>query len=574
MKLGILKTKRARIFAAVTVGAIALLILLNLLLYSVGLKKTVFFDMTPEGLYTLSDAMEDECDEIFDELRLKSEGEAKKEKIKVTFCTDVDYLLDSRYTRLTYFMALKLQNRYPDLFEVKTVNVRLNPTAVSEYKTTSLTQIKDNNVIVSYGGRYRIVTDRYFWTSGTKNDEYYNGEYRIASLMKSVTSLSRPAAYFLTGHGETIYNPNDKDSDASKSLSSFAEILGERGLEVKVLDLAVEKKIPEDCALLIINNPTKDFTYDESQIGSLGYKSDTEIIDRYLVMRQGAIMVSKDYRLNLPVLESFLYEWGFDFSSSVVVDKESSLEDRDNTGTNLIGVYDTNQESYGYAIYGEYADLSSAPITIIKDTGSIKCSFVEANSILESGTSYASKNYVSFLTTSPSAQKYFRGENDEITSYIDGNSGKFDIAALSVRKELDSVENVNKFSYMFCVNSATFLDNSLLGDASYANHEIVSAVVENISRVDEHASMDLGALSFNSASGGGKYIIDTSISETDNKIVSNKYEDNDKTKPLLVIKENHGMSDAAKTVYICFVFAVPALIAIGGIYVCLKRRFL
>ena len=65
---------------------------------------------------------------------------------------------------------------------------------------------------------------------------------------------------------------------------------------------------------------------------------------------------------------------------------------------------------------------------------------------------------------------------------------------------------------MFCVNSASFLQNSLLGDSSYANYEIVSAVVENISRVDEHASMDLGALSLNSASGGGKYIIETSIS--------------------------------------------------------------
>ena len=575
MKLGILKTKRARIFAAVTLAAIVLLIVLNLLLYSVGLSKAFFFDMTPEGLYTLSDAMVDECDEIFDELRAKSQGEENKKKIKVTFCTDVDYLLDSRDTRLTYFMALKLQNKYSDLFEVKTVNVRLNPTAVSEYKTTSLSQIKENNVIVSYGERYRIVTDQYFWTSGTKNDEYYNGEYRIASLMKSVTSLSRPAAYFLTGHGETVYDPSNKDSDMSKSLSSFAALLGERGLEIKLLDLSQVNKIPDDCALLIINNPTKDFSYDDSQLDSLAYQSEAEIIDRYLVMRQGAMMVSKDYRVTLPILESYLYEWGFDFSESVVVDKESSLEDKDNTGTHLVGLYDTNSESYGYAIYGEYADLSSAPLTIIKDTGSINCSFVDAEASLESGTSYTSKNYVSFLTTSQSAQKYFRDEiTDEITSYIDGNSGKFDIAALSVRKELDSIENVSKFSYIFAVNSSSFLENSLIGDPSYANYEIVSAVVENISRVDEHASMDLGALSLNSASGGGKYIIDTGISETDNEIVSNKHEDNDVAKPLIVIKKNHGMSETAKNVYISFVFAVPVLVGAFGIYVCLKRRFL
>ncbi len=574
MKFRILKTKRAKIFAAITLAATVLLLLLNLLLYSLGINKAMFFDMTPEGLYTLSDAMLDECDEIFDELRQKTSTDRVKKKIKVTFCTDVDYIIGSADTRLTYFMSLMLQNRYPDMFEVETVNVRLNPTAVSEYKTTSLTQIAENNIIVSYGERYRIVTDQYFWTSGTKEDEYYNGEYRIASLMKSVSSLARPVAYFVTDHGETYYNPDDKESEMSKSLSAFAAVLVERGLEIKTLNLSEVDAVPEDCALLIINNPTEDFDYDKAEIDSLGYISDTEKIDRYLVMRQGAIMISKDYRKTLPVFESFLYEWGFDFSTSVVVDKESSLEDENNTATNLIGVYDQNSESYGYAIYGEYADLSSAPVTIIKDSGSIGCSFVEANAMMESGTSYASRYYVSFLTTSNTAQKYFRDENDEISSYIDGNSGKFDIAALSVRRELDSVENVSSYSYMFCVNSASFLQNSLIGDTSYANYEIVSAVVENISRVDEHASMDLGALSLNSASGGGKYIIDMSMSENDNKIVSNKYEDNDKTKPLLVIKENHGLSSTAKTVYTTIVFAVPAAIAAVGIYVCLKRRFL
>ena len=71
-----------------------------------------------------------------------------------------------------------------------------------------------------------------------------------------------------------------------------------------------------------------------------------------------------------------------------------------------------------------------------------------------------------------------------------------------------------------------------------------------------------------------EYIIDTGISETDNEIVSNKHEDNDVAKPLIVIKKNHGMSETAKNVYISFVFAVPVLVGAFGIYVCLKRRFL
>ena len=134
------KSTRTKIFTAITLLTILVFIALNLLLYYFGIHKTIFLDMTPEGLYTLSDLMLDECDDIFTKLRQKQNDK----KVKVTFCTDSDYLIGSTTARLTYFMALKLQNEYPDIFEVETVNVGLNPTAVAEYKTTSLSKIKAN----------------------------------------------------------------------------------------------------------------------------------------------------------------------------------------------------------------------------------------------------------------------------------------------------------------------------------------------------------------------------------------------------------------------------------------------
>ena len=56
-------------FTAITVVMIAAVIALNLILTHFGLYNTVFLDMTPEGLYTLSDAMVEECDEIFETMR-------------------------------------------------------------------------------------------------------------------------------------------------------------------------------------------------------------------------------------------------------------------------------------------------------------------------------------------------------------------------------------------------------------------------------------------------------------------------------------------------------------------------
>ncbi len=573
MKVGLFKgkTKRTKIFALITLLSVAVIIALNLLFYYFGLQRGIYLDMTPEGLYTLSDEMTEECDKIFDDI---DKADADK-KIKVTFCSDPDYLMDSELSRLTYFMALKLQNRYPSLFEVETVNVFLNPTAVSKYKTTSLSVIDSDNVIVSYGDRYHISTFDFFWTEGSSGSSYYNGEYRIASIIKTVTAISKPVAYFVTDHGETYYDPENPESEMSQSVATLASLLLERGLDIKLLKLSEVERIPEDCALLIINNPRTDFTYDEDKLNSFSYVSDTEKLDRYLVMKQGAIAVAKDYETKLPVLENFLYEWGFDFSDTIVVDKDSSLADEGNTGTSIVSKYNTDKDSYAYQLYGEYADLTSSPLTVFKNTGSVSCSYQESLSSAEAGTAYASRTYASFLTTSNTAQRYVKDPvTGEITSYVDGAPARYDLAALSIRSEINSVENTYKYSYIFCVNSPDFFSSSLLGEDSFANYQILSAVIEKMSRVEEYASMDLGALSFNSAAGGGKFLIPTTMSDSPETIYSNRYVDDNVENPRIVIKENHAITGSAIAVYTVIIFLVPTAILVVGAVVCVKRRFL
>lgn len=565
------KSKRTKIFTAVTFVSVAVIIALNMLLSYFGVNRNIFFDMTPEELYTLSDEMVDVCDDIFDEL--SKNGTNKK--IKVTFCTDPDYLISSETARATYFMAINLQNEYPESIEVETVNVDINPTAVAQYKTTSLTSIKSTDVIVSYGGRYRIISQNNFWGLGTSGNNYYNGEYKMVSMIKSVSSVARPAAYFVTDHGTTYYDPQNPDSEMSKSMSAFAGLLGERGLEVKLLNLSEASAIPDDCVLLIVNNPTEDFTYDEDKLNSLSYVSDTEKIDRYLVKRQGAIAIAKDFEVKLPVFESFLYEWGFTFSDSIICDMDSSLDDNadgEKTGTTLSAVYNTDPDSYAYTLYGEYSNLASAPLTVFTGAGSVECSFSESNSAHEDGARNVSRNYVSLLSTSDSAQKYMTNAAGEVTSIVDGAPGKYDLAALSIRSYLDSTSAVNLYSYVFCVNSPSFFESELLASSSFANYDIVSAVVDKISRVDDYASLNLGGSALNSSSVGGKLIIPMNMTELGETITSNKLSEDGISNE--VIKENHGISKSDKVVYTCFVFAVPLAAAVVGIVVAVKRRYL
>ncbi len=565
------KSNRTKLFSLITVLLLVAVIGLNFLFYANALDNTVFFDMTKEGLYSVSSLMREECESIFTSLRERGENQ----KVKVIFCTDPDYLMGSDDMRLSYVLMIKLRNMFPDMIELETVNVDVNPTAVAQYKTTSLSKIEPYDIIFSYGDRYRIVDGQSFWLDGTNNDTYYNGEYRIATLIKSVTALSQPVAYFVVGHGETVYDPEKPESEMSIKMASFADLLYERGLTIKTLDLSKIERIPEDCALLIVNNPREDFGIDEDRLGEMAYVSETEILDRYLVMKQGAIIVATDYALDWsqrPNFRGFLVEWGFELGDTLVKDKENSLSDLEGSDTKIVASYDTSVESFGHAIYGEYADLSSSPLTVFENTGIIKCAFAGTNEINEPGANNVTRHYTSFLKTSKTAELYYKNSMGE---YVDkaGEAGNaYDLISVAVRREIDQRTDESTYSYMLCVNSPDFFSSDLLGEPSYANFDIVSAVINNISRVDEHASVDLGGKSFNSISMGGKKLIPTTMSKEDVKINSNKHIDDDISKGLILIKHNKGLPNAVVVFVTVLVALIPLSVSVVGIVINIKRR--
>ena len=570
------KSARTRIFAAISVFAVLLIFGLNLLLTAVGLKNTVYLDLTPEGLYSLTDRMIEECSFI-DEL-------PEEKEIKITFCTDPDNLVGSTVMRATYFMALNLQKEF-DNVKVETVNAALNPTALARYKTTSLSTISASDVIISFGDRYRIASANSFWGLDSNGALWsYNGEYRLASILMSLTSRTQPVAYFITGHGESYYDVDNPESEMSVKNAYFADLLSERGLYIKTLDLSDEgvTKVPDDAALLIINNPTRDFTFDESQLDSIKYVSELEMIDNYLVKGNGSLMVSLSYDLRdyegyedavangtvdtfnpLKSLKIFLAEWGFSFSDTQVKDKGNSY---DSEGEDIIGVYSTDEDSYGNAIYGSYASSASAPKMVVTNTGYIECSFGLGTSMQEQGSSETKRQYDSFISTSASAIGYAYNESKDDYSYTATDPGMKALAAVVARQRLDPVETVYTYSYVFCANSSDFFSNELLGNPAYANYDVISAVVENMVRTDVYASSDLGGSSMNSKNFGGKQLASTTIYDYENYVYSP-----DATE---VVRINKGITPLSKTVFSIFIYAVPVAIAIFGIAVGIKRRFL
>ena len=549
------KSTRTKIFTVITILIVVLAIALTLVLNHVGMMNTLFLDLTYEGLYTLTDVMKKECAFV----------ETLDEKIEIIFCTDPDRLISQTVTRVVYYMSIMLDNAFENI-EVRTVNAALNPTAVSKYKTTSLKELTAGDVIIAYGDRYRVVSAESFWLRNTSDEIFsYNGEYKMASIFKSVSaynSAGAATAYFLTDHGETYYDAARPDENYE--LLDFIYALEDAGLKIKNLDLSSVDSIPADCALLVINNPTSDFEPAPGMENSFGYVSPLEKIDRYLVSNYGSLIVAKDFKTELPLFEEFMREWGFEFVNALVKDESNNVEDTGNTHSQIIASYNTDEDSYGMAIYSEYVNLQSAPKFVVPNTGYIKCTYGVEQLVIENGADKITRIYSPFLFTSDKAIAY--SADDGYNGTVHTNAGRKDLVGVTVRKQLNDETRENKYSYVMCANSADFLTNAFLGSSAYSNYDILSATALNATRADEHASMELGGSSLNSPSYGGKIIMPDTLTETGEDIY-----DKDPATP---IKHNYGITTPEIVLYSIFIFLVPVAIAAIGIVVKIKRKYL
>ena len=572
------KSTRTKIFTVISVAAIILLFVLSLFLTSFGIFGNAYLDLTPEGLYTLTPNMKKVCEGIF----YMSDGELRDPGIKITFCDDPDNLIQSTTTRLIYYMARAVEGKFSNC-EVETVNVRINPTSVAKYKTTSLTEIKPSDIIVSYGSRYSIVSADQFWHVGSDNKVYaFDGEYKLASVMLSLTLVDRPVAYFVTDHGETYYDVKNTENEMNRDTGSFADLLMQRGFEIKNLSLSkliedaeaqsiasgktVTPKIPEDCVLLVINNPREDFKSNADKFGTFSYVSETDLLDKFMMDNRGSIMVSLDYEKELPNFEDFLAEWGIECTDTLVKDNVNSIDDGLNT--TLIADYNFNEETYAYAIYGDYASRSSSPRVIIENTGAIISSYGESEGANEAGTSKTSRIFTPFLYSSKEAKQYGKNSPDGEYSALAGE-GQVAVAAIGGRQTINEVTGEYTYAYIFCAASPDFFSTSTLGNATYANFDVISALVQNIARLETHAS-ELGGLSYNNSDDTflGKMLMDESIKEEEE--VSVKYDENgNKT-----TRVYHALTKTMAIVYAVVIMAIPLAIAAVGIVIHIKRKYL
>ena len=90
-----------------------------------------------------------------------------------------------------------------------------------------------------------------YYQYGQIKETAFDGEGQITSAINYVTNENRTTIYTLSGHQEAALSPTVTDA------------MDKSGMETKELNLLTDSAVPEDCSLLIINNPQKDISEDE-----------------------------------------------------------------------------------------------------------------------------------------------------------------------------------------------------------------------------------------------------------------------------------------------------------------------
>ena len=546
-KLFSLKGKHGRgaVFTAVSALVLLAALLVGLLASVVKSATNSYIDMTDEGLYTLTDAFLEEVGGIEDE-------------ITITFCAEPDILLSNYDTRYVYIMAREIEKNM-DNVKVVYCNVGANPTAVQQYRTTSSTVIDWDDVIISCDKRYRVITAAAFFSTDTTTEEYFafNGEHKMATAMLSITALSRPVAYMTATHGEKVYDPKNPDDPENDKNRAFYQLLTDVGLEVRTLDLDAAEAIPADCALLILNGPTVDYSSPASSWQSVAYTSAIEKIDRYLD-NNGSMMVFKDPNVTLPTLEEYLTEWGMVYHNDVTV-RANRTGDGDDllleaARERLVAVYpDAENHALGNSLFDEVADLAATPRTIVAKSGYLTSCWVNNNKLISPQTSAGTS---AVLLSSANAKAYRFGTANSLVD----ESGSYSLASITARVHAE--EEGNYYSYVFCSATTALTATEFLDNPTYANYDVLFSVVRTVSRTDVYAGDALGGLNKNSKNFGGKRFVDTSISETKTEIYKSGQ----------VVRTYFGLTSGARAILTVLILLPSLAMLVLGLVVTVRRR--
>ena len=459
---------------------IAIFILVNLLFMNLDIAP---WDFTEQGLYTLSDESKEQIANV-------------EQNVTMYF-----FGYDEGSTAVT---LAKQYHDANDKITIQIINTSERPDLAAQYNVSTSSQL----VAVQATERYKIIDASEMYTYDSSTYQYIDvTEQKLTNAILDVTIAQKPQIYFLTGHGEYGIS-------SSSAMGTLATYIENDVNDVNTLDL-LTSDMPETCDVLVIANPTSDFT-----------NLETEKIQNYINAGGKIVWMQDPYMFNAGWTESTTYpnitkilsQFGISFSSGVVCEQ--------GTDHMIAGTPDliVPEMTYNQIVQDLYTDGMVA----LLDSGRINT--VSDEELEELG-----------VTASPFLQStetsFYRADiNSDISQKLDSDEdGPFVLAEILTKKIDDDTEStlVTYSNALFATNYTVQISGSIGTPISIRqNKDIILNTIAYLSDREDTIRIrkDTGLVSFDA------------ITEQENRVV------------------------------LWIIFAIPVIIIVAGIVVAIVRK--
>lgn len=419
-----------------TVAFVALVIIVNSIVYALAYSYGWFIDLTGTQYYGITSASEDYLDMVL----------TPDVEIKIVFCQDKDRVLSDSSGYYVYRCVETYKKAYPNNIKVEFLDVVAHPELASVYTLKLGASLYTYNVIIesNQSSSFRIMTYENFYTFDSDSGSVYafNGEKKITSAIIGLCT-GMPICYFTTGQGESVMTD-------SGYKSALYEMIEDAGYEVRTIDLETEDISP-DAKLVVINDPKSDFR--NVEINKLA---------RFTGNDQGNVMVflSPEYQSVLDNLKIWLEEWGVGVLNGKVRDTSHSL---DPDGYDVVAYYPTD-DTFGPSLHSSLRKLQSAPNTVVTDALALRPIWGDS----------ADDDRISDSVIDSYSTSVLCGAGEEIR-------GSYSLMLLTQQLRLDNQTQEELVNYVM-VTSSGYASDEYLNSNAYGNKDILSSLARTVGR--------------------------------------------------------------------------------------------
>ena len=264
--------------SVITVIVIALVVVVNMVFNKLDLST----DLTSDSLFTLTKDSQKVLKDVKDDITI--------------------YYMVAKGEEQDYIKrVIKQYNKVSDHIKVVTKDPVVYPNFSRKYVDDA---VSDNDVIVvdetTGAAKYvssdeMLYSDQYsYYTSGS-SEQYLDVEGQITSAIQNVLSTDKKKIYVVTGHDE---------QSISDSLSKTLEKMN---VDVEDISLVTQKKVPDDCSLLIEYGPQSDLR-----------DSEKTVIMYYLKKGGTAILMPGYVEKETPNIDEILDYYGMSIQKGII----------------------------------------------------------------------------------------------------------------------------------------------------------------------------------------------------------------------------------------------------------------